>query len=69
MKVTKQQLKKIIKRRSEEIKGMQDPRSPEQTALDEIEGMVENVDQLKDLEEAKAMIKRIGEALGRIKLS
>ncbi len=66
MKVTKEQLKQIIK---EEIKGMQDPRSPEQTALDEIEGMVENVDQLKDLEEAKAMIKRIGEALGRIKLS
>ncbi len=66
MKVTKEQLTQIIK---EEIKGMQDPRSPEQTALDEIEGMVENVDQLKDLEEAKAMIKRIGEALGRIKLS
>ena len=66
MKVTKQQLNQIIK---EEIKGMQDPRTPEQTALDEIEGMVENVDQLKDLEEAKAMIKRIGEALGRIKLS
>ena len=66
MKVTKQQLKQIIK---EEIKEMQDPRTPEQTALDEIEGMVENVDQLKDLEEAKAMIKRIGEALGRIKLS
>ena len=66
MKITKQQLNQIIK---EEIKDMQDSRTPEQTALDEIEGMVENVDQLKDLEEAKAMIKRIGEALGRIKLS
>ena len=61
MKVTKQQLKQIIK---EEIRGMQDPRTAEQMALDQIEGMVENVDQLKDLEEAKAMIKRIGNLLG-----
>ena len=61
MKVTKQQLKQIIK---EEIRGMQDPRTAEQMALDQIEGMVENVDQLKDLEEAKAMIRRIGDLLG-----
>ena len=61
MKITKQQLNQIIK---EEIKGMQDPRTPEQMALDQIEGMVGMVDQLKDLEEAKAMIKRIGDLLG-----
>ena len=61
MKVTKKQLKQIIK---EEIRGMQDPRTAEQMALDQIEGMVENVDQLKDLEEAKAMIRRIGDLLG-----
>ena len=66
MKVTKEKLKQIIK---EEIRGMQDPRSGNQMAIDEIEGMVENVDQLKDLEEAKAMIKRIGSALSRIELS
>ena len=66
MKVTKEQLKQIIK---EEIRGMQDPRSGNQMAIDEIEGMVENVDQLKDLEEAKAMIRRIGSALSRIELS
>ena len=61
MKITKQQLNQIIK---EEIKGMQDTRTPEQMALDQIEGMIANVDQLKDLEEAKAMIKRIGNLLG-----
>ena len=61
MKVTKQQLKQIIK---EEIRGMQDPRTGEQKALDQIEGMVGMVDQLKDLEEAKAMIKRIAGLLG-----
>ena len=61
MKITKQQLNQIIK---EEIKGMQDTRTPEQMALDQIEGMVGMVDQLKDLEEAKAMIKRIGNLLG-----
>ena len=61
MKITKQQLNQIIK---EEIKGMQDTRTPEQMALDQIEAMVANVDQLKDLEEAKTMIKRIGNLLG-----
>ena len=61
MKVTKQQLKQIIK---EEIRGMQDTRTSVQMALDQIEGMIENIDQLKDLEEAKAMIKRIGDLLG-----
>jgi len=61
MKITKQQLNQIIK---EEIEGMQDPRTGEQMALDQIEGMVGMIDQLKDLEEAKAMIKRIGKLLG-----
>ena len=61
MKITKQQLNQIIK---EEIEEMQDPRTPEQMALDQIEGMVGMVDQLKDLEEAKTMIKRIAKLLG-----
>ena len=61
MKITKQQLNQIIK---EEIEEMQDPRTGEQMALDQIEAMVANAYQLKDLEEAKAMIMRIGKLLG-----